>query len=156
MPNMFEEFMEELRRRQAMRDGASEQPKAGSKDATGADDADEAARSTEGPLEEDKVSSNGSGSDDANRDEGQGSWSPFERGGFGSRRRPGGPSNELPEFHLSKGWIVLGVILAGFVVLSSIFALTVGLITDGMWFNSVGYGDVFSTRVLSQILFFVA
>jgi hypothetical protein len=155
MPNMFEEFMEELRRRQAMRDGASEQPKAGSKDATGADDADGAARSTEGPLEEDTVSSNGSGSDDADRDEGQGSWSPFERGGFGSRRRPGGPSNELPEFHLSKSWIVLGVILASFVVLSSIFALTVGLITDGMWFNSVGYGDVFSTRVLSQILFFV-
>ena len=152
---MFEEFMEELRRRQAMRDGASEQSKDGSKNATGADDHQEPARSTEGPQEEDTVRSNGSGSDDADRDEGQGSWSPFERGGFGSRRRPGGPSNEFPEFHLSKGWIVLGVILVGFVVLSSIFALTVGLITDGMWFNSVGYGDVFSTRVLSQILFFV-
>src|ERR1035437_4576597 len=158
MPNMFEEFMEELRRRQAMRDGTTEQSKAGSKDAagaTGADDLSGTARSTEEPLEEDTVSSSGSGSDDADRDEGQRSWSPFERGGFGSRRRPGGPSSEFPEFHLSKGWIVLGVILTGFVILSSIFALTVGLITDGMWFNSVGYGDVFSTRVLSQALFFV-
>src|SRR5450759_4660482 len=155
MPNMFEEFMEELRRRQAMRDGASEQPKDGSKYATGADDQQEPARATEGPQEEDTVRSNGSGSDDADRDEGQGSWSPFERGGLGSRRGPGGPSNEFPEFHLSKSWIVLGVILVGFVILSSIFALTVGLITDGMWFNSVGYGDVFSTRIVSQILFFV-
>src|SRR5664280_2640855 len=155
MPNMFEEFMEELRRRQAMRDGATEQSKAGSKDAAGADDHQEPAQSTEEPLEEDTVSSSGSGSDDADREETQRPWSPFERGGFGGRRRSGGPSNEFPEFHLSKGWIVLGAILVGFVVLSSIFALTVGLITDGMWFNSVGYGDVFSTRVLSQALFFV-
>jgi len=152
---MFEEFMEELRRRQAARDDASEQSKAGSTGATGADDRRGTDRSTEGPLEDEKVTSNGSGSDDADRDEGQGSWSPFERGGFGSRRGPGGPSNEFPEFHLRKSWIVLGVILVGFVILSSIFALTVGLITDGMWFNSVGYGDVFSTRIVSQILFFV-
>src|ERR1035437_8280251 len=155
MPNMFEEFMEELRRRQAMRDGASEQSKDVSKDATGADDRGGPARSTEGPLEDDKVRSNGSGSDDSDREEPQRPWSPFERGGGGSRRGSGGPSTEFPEFHLSKGWIVLGAILVGFVVLSSIFALTVGLITDGMWFNSIGYGDVFSTRVLSQTLFFV-
>src|SRR5450756_760466 len=102
MPNMFEEFMEELRRRQAMRDGASGQSKAGSKDATGADDQQEPARSTEGPLEDEKVTSNGSGSDDADRDEGQGSWSPFERGGFRSRRGPGGPSNESVSYtHLT-------------------------------------------------------
>jgi len=152
---MFEEFMEELRRRQAMRDGASEQSKDGSKNATGADDHQEPARSTEGPLEEDTVSSNGSGSDDTDREETQRPWSPFERGGGGSRRGSSGPSTEFPEFHLTKGWVVLGAILVGFVVLSSIFALTVGLITDGMWFNSIGFGDVFSTRVASQALFFV-
>ncbi len=152
---MFEEFIEELRRRQAMRDGASEQSKDGSKNATGADDHQEPARSTEGPLEEDTVSSNGSGSDDTDREETQRPWSPFERGGGGSRRGSSGPSTEFPEFHLTKGWVVLGAILVGFVVLSSIFALTVGLITDGMWFNSIGFGDVFSTRVASQALFFV-
>ena len=152
---MFEEFMEELRRRQAMRDGASEQSKDGSKNATGTDDHQEPARSTEGPLEEDTVSSNGSGSDDTDREETQRPWSPFERGGGGSRRGSSGPSTEFPEFHLTKGWVVLGAILVGFVVLSSIFALTVGLITDGMWFNSIGFGDVFSTRVASQALFFV-
>ncbi len=152
---MFEEFMEELRRRQAMRDGASEQSQDVSKDATGADDRGGSARSSEGPLEEDTVSSNGSGSDDTDREEPQRPWSPFERGGGGSRRRSGGPSTEFPEFHLTKGWVVLGAILAGFLVLSSIFALTVGLITDGMWFNSIGFGDVFSTRVASQALFFV-
>lgn len=152
---MFEEFMEELRRRQAMRDGASEQSKDVSKDATGADDSGGPARSTEGPLEEDTVSSNGSGSDDTDREETQRPWSPFERGGGGSRRGSSGPSTEFPEFHLTKGWVVLGAILVGFVVLSSIFALTVGLITDGMWFNSIGFGDVFSTRVASQALFFV-
>ncbi|HEX7612988.1 MAG TPA: hypothetical protein VF371_09445, partial [Candidatus Limnocylindrales bacterium] len=114
MPNMFEEFMEELRRRQAARDGASERSEAGSTDsdgARGADDADGTAPSTEGPLEEDTVRSNGSGSDDTDRDETQRPWSPFERGGTGSRRGPGGPSSEFPEFHLSKGWIAFGVIL---------------------------------------------
>jgi len=151
MPNMFEEFMEELRRRQAARDGAGEQPK----DATGADDGSEPARSTEEPMEDENVTSNGSGTDDTDRDETERPWSPFERGGRGSRRGRGGPSNEFPEFHLTKGWIVLGAILVGILILSSIFALTVGLITDGMWFNSIGYGDVFSTRVLSQALFFV-
>ncbi len=147
--------MEELRRRQAMRDGASEQSKAGSNDATSSDDPEGHAASTEGPLEDDKLSSNGSGSDDSDREEPQRPWSPFERGGGGSRRGPGGPSTEFPEFHLTKGWVVLAAIMVGFVVLSSIFALTVGLITDGMWFNSIGFGDVFSTRVLSQTLFFV-
>ncbi len=172
---MFEEFMEELRRRQAARDDANKQPKARSTDATGADDRHETARSSEGPREEDTVRSNGSGSDDADRHEspagegpagegpsGEGPsgddrspWSIFERGGRGSRRGPGGPSADLPEFHLTKGWIALGVGVVGLLVLASIFTLTVGLITDGMWFNSVGYGDVFSTRIGSQILFFV-
>src|ERR1035437_2086580 len=155
MPNMVEEFMEELRRRQAMRDRAGEQSTAGSNDAEGADDHGGPAQSTEGPLEEDTVRSNGSESDDTDRDETERPWSPFERGGRGSRRGRGGPSTEFPEFHLTKGWVVLGAILVGFVILSSIFALTVGLITDRMWFNSVGFGDVFSTRVVSQALFFV-
>ena len=152
---MFDEFLEELRRRQEARDAAGKQSEAGSTDSPGADDADGAARSTEGPLEEDTVSSNGSGSDDTDNEETERPWSPFERGGRGYRRGPGGPSSDFPDFHLSKGWVILGSILVGFVILSSIFALTVGLITDGMWFNSIGYGDVFSTRVLSQTLFFV-
>jgi uncharacterized protein len=155
MPNMFDEFMEELRRRQAAHDGAGKQSEAGPNEPTDADDADGPARSTQGSLEDDAVSSNGSGSDDNGRDDDQNSWSPFDRAGFGSRRGRGGPPPEMPEFHLGKGWIILGAILVAFVLLSSVFALTVGVITDGMWFNSIGYGDVFSTRVLSQIAFFV-
>jgi hypothetical protein len=159
---MFDEFMEELRRRQEERDGGQKRSDAGATGSHGdpgtdGDDAAEPAQSTGEPLEDETVSSHDSGSDDGGRDENERPWSPFERrtsGYRGGRGGRGGASGEMPEFHVGKGWIIFGAILAGLLVLSSLFALTVGVITDGMWFNSIGYGDVFSTRVVSQILFF--
>jgi uncharacterized membrane protein (UPF0182 family) len=143
---MFDEFMEELRRRQAARDDS------GTRD--GKDTGSSRARASENPLEDEKVSSSGSGPDDFDRDEGRTPWSIFERGGGGPRRRSGGPSDEFPEFHISKGWIIGGAIVVTLLVLLSAFTISVGLITDAMWFNSVGYSDVFWTRVGSQILYF--
>ena len=140
MPNMFDEFMEELRRRQEEREGGKKRSDAG---ATGE------------PLEDETVSSHDSGSDDGGHDEDERPWSPFERRRPVNRGGRGGGSSEMPEFKLGKGWIIFGAILAGLLVLASLFAMTVGVITDGMWFNSIGYGDVFSTRVTSQIIFFV-
>ena len=77
-------------------------------------------------------------------------------GGGGYRRYSGGgPGGELPEFHLTRGWIVLGVAVLVLLVLLSFFMLTVGIATDAIWFQSIGYANVFWTRVGTQILFFV-
>ena len=82
----------------------------------------------------------------------------FGRGGFGGGfrggRRPLGPTGELPELNIGRGWIIFGVIVVVILALISLFFLTAGLATDAIWFQSVGYGNVFWTRFGSQILFF--
>ena len=107
------------------------------------------------------MSSGGPDSDDTDRDEDSNPGPVFRRGGSGGsfggspRRYSGGTSGEIPEIHIGRGWIVLGVIAAVIVILLAIFSLTVGVATDAIWFGSVGYGNVFWTRLGSQILFFV-
>ncbi len=150
---MFDDFMEELRRREAARAAADGQPKAGS------DDTADGGPPNEGPREDDSMRSDGPDSDDTDRDEDRPRPSPiFRRGGPGGgyRRYSGGPSGQFPEFHLGRRWIVLGLVILALFVLLSVFMLTVGLATDAIWFQSVGFGSVFWTRVGSQILFFVA
>jgi uncharacterized membrane protein (UPF0182 family) len=148
---MFDDFLEELRRRQAEKEATEGRPHDGSDDATGGDSA------SEGKREDDTMRSSGTGSDDGEHDDGPGPRPVFRQGGFGggSRRYTRGPSDEFPEIHISRGWIVLGVIALAIIVLVTIFALTVGLATDAIWFQSVGYGSVFWTRLGTQILFFV-
>ena len=123
------------------------------------DDAAAGDPSNEGSREDDTMSSGEPGSDDTDRDdEGRGPSPIFRRGGFGGggyRRYSGGPGGELPEFHLSRAWIVLGLVVLVLFVLLSVFMLTVGLATDAIWFQSIGYGSVFWTRLGTQILFFV-
>jgi uncharacterized membrane protein (UPF0182 family) len=150
---MFDDFMEELRRREAARAAADGQPKAGS------DDTADGGPPNEGPREDDSMRSDGPDSDDTDRDKDHPRPSPiFRRGGPGGgyRRYSGGPSGQFPEFHLGRRWIVLGLVILALFVLLSVFMLTVGLATDAIWFQSVGFGSVFWTRVGSQILFFVA
>ena len=147
---MFDDFMEELRRRQAEKEAGDRQPDSGS------DDAAEGSPPNETSGKDETMRSVGPDSDDTDRDDGPARPS-FGRGGFrgGYGRYSGGPSDELPEIHIGRGWIIFGVIVAVLLVLLAIFALTVGFATDAIWFQSVGYGNVFWTRFGSQVLFFV-
>jgi uncharacterized membrane protein (UPF0182 family) len=148
---MFDDFAKELRRRQA------QQQAAGRKQA--ADQGEEAddASSTEGPREDDQVRSQESDPGDTDHDD-DGPHPIFERGGWGGgprRVRFRGPSGDVPEFHVGRGWIVVGVVVVVLLVLLSLFAMTVGLATDAIWFGSVGFADVFWTRLGTQLLCFV-
>ncbi len=150
MPNIFDDFLEELRRRQA------EQEAADARSAGGPEGA-ESGPPDDGELEDKPMNSDGVGSDDNERDEEERPSPIFRRGGPGGgyRRYSGGPSGEMPEIHIGRAWILLGIIAIVLIGLLAIFAMTVGLVTDGIWFQSIGFGSVFWTRFGSEILFFV-
>jgi len=104
------------------------------------------------------VRSQGSDPDETDRDDDQNPHPVFERGGWGGgprRVRFRGPSGDMPEFHVGRGWIILGVAVLVLVVLLSLFGLTVGLATDAIWFGSVGFANVFWTRLGTQVLCFL-
>ncbi len=152
MRNMFDDFKEELRRRQAQQQAARRKQTAdqGEKADSGSP--------TEGPREDDYVRSQGSEPDETDRDDDQGPRPVFGRGGWGGgprRVRFRGPSNDMPEFHVGRGWIILGLVALAFAILLSVFALTIGLATDAIWFGSVGFVSVFWTRLGTQIVCFV-
>jgi uncharacterized membrane protein (UPF0182 family) len=150
MRNMFDDFLEELRRRQAEQQAASGKPKPD--DAAGSDSPDE------GPAEDDKVRSQGSDPDETDGEEEQRPRPVFGRGGWGGGPRGPRfrrPSDDIPEFHISRGWIIFGIAAVALLVLISLFTLTVGLATDAIWFQSVGFADVFWTRFGTQVLTFV-
>jgi uncharacterized membrane protein (UPF0182 family) len=147
VPNLFDDFMEELRRRQADLEAADRKSNGGSDDAT-------PGGPTNTPREDASMRISDPGSDD-DRDGGP---SPiFRKSTFGGGGRqwygPGGGSTEV---RIGRGWIILGAIAAVIAILLIVFSLTVGLATDAIWFQSIGYGDVFWTRLGSQILYFVA
>ena len=152
MRDMFDDFKEELRRRQAQQEAARRKRTAdqGEKADSGSP--------TEGPREDDYVRSQGSEPDETDRDDDQGPRPVFGRGGWGGgprRVRFGGPSDDMPEFHVGRGWIILGLVALAFAILLSVFALTIGLATDAIWFDSVGFAGVFWTRVGTQVVCFV-
>jgi uncharacterized membrane protein (UPF0182 family) len=137
MRNVFDDFMDELRRRQAEREAA-----------------DASAHNTEGSPEDATMRSDGP--DDTDREEDD-EPSPFRQPSVfgGARRYSGGGSGDMPEIHIGKGWKIIGGVLLVFLTLLLLFGLTVGTATDAIWFGSIGYGNVFWTRLGSQILFFV-
>jgi uncharacterized membrane protein (UPF0182 family) len=151
MPNMFDDFMEELRRRQAERDAAHAQSGGAPQDA-------ESGPADEGSREDATMRSDRPDSGDNEHEDEERPSPIFGRGGTGGgyRRHPGRPSGELPEIHIGRGWIVFGVAIMVVLALLAVFAMSVGFATDAIWFQSVGYGNVFWTRLGSQVLFFVA
>jgi uncharacterized membrane protein (UPF0182 family) len=155
MRDMFDDFLDELRRRQAEQRRASGEP--GAEDESdpnaGADAQADDHSSTEGPREETPVSSNGPDSNNgADRgDEGPGI---FRGGGYKGPRRPRsvGSDGDLPEIHVGRGWVIFGIsVLVVFVLLSLFFSVGVGLWTDAIWYQSVGYANVFWTQLTSQV-----
>lgn len=187
MRDMFDEFMEELRRRQAELEGKSrkdtpgaqpsEEPGSEERDADAQAPTDDsrgagpAAPDTEHeetehePTEEEEgkeatVTSMGSGPDDEDLSGDTDEQPTFRQptpGGGGPRRGgwQGGPFDEYPEFHVGRGWLIVGGIVVALFILSALFSLSIGLITDGIWFNSIGFASVFWTRVVSQVGSFV-
>jgi uncharacterized membrane protein (UPF0182 family) len=148
---MFDDFKEELRRRQAQQEAARRKQMADQ-----GENADSGSP-TEGPREDD-VRSQGSEPDETDRDDDQGPRPVFGRGGWGGsprRVRFRGPSDDLPEFHVGRGWIILGLVALALAILLSVFALTIGMATDAIWFGSVGFASVFWTRLGTQIVCFV-
>jgi len=156
---MFDDFLDELRRRQAEQRARTGEPQPEGEEQptpeSGSGPADR--RSGEGPREDTPVTSNGANSDNgAERDdEGQGGF----RGG--DYRRPrgfrsGGSDGDMPQIHISRGWVVAGIVtLVVLLALPVFLSVGVGLWTDAIWFQSIGYANVFWTRVGSQVGLFV-
>jgi uncharacterized protein len=135
MRDMFDEFMEELRRREAQARGESppapRNPKRAGPDR--GSDPDE-------PLDESV--DDGDDGDDGSRRE------PPRRAGDGPRRpRPVAVSRDGGGGRRVGLWVVLGVVLAVIVL----FGVGLDLWTDALWFTSVGFDTVFWTRVGAQL-----
>ena len=59
------------------------------------------------------------------------------------------------EYRQYRGWIILAIIVfIGLPILVSLGVLAINFITDGMWYQSVGFSSVFWTRIGSQVLYF--
>jgi uncharacterized membrane protein (UPF0182 family) len=145
MRDMFDDFLEELRRREAAARG--EDPDAGSSrrprpvDPVDPDD---------GPTDDDDAAGeDGNGADqDPSGASPPREPSPPRRARVvyaddGGRRGRGGQI----------GWIVIGVVL---LVVFSLFSFGLDLWTDALWFTSVGFDAVFWTRLGVQAGLFVA
>jgi uncharacterized membrane protein (UPF0182 family) len=160
---MFDEFMEELRRRQA--------------EATGRRQPQSAADGEESPINDDADSDRSNDArDDASTDDVDDESANFEddpepepepirplggRGPGGGGRPPrgprgrrgvGGPGDGGPSIRRQ---VVLGIaiVLVVFVVVMAVAGLE--LWTDAIWYASVGFGDVFFTRLRIQGVLFL-
>lgn len=163
MRDLFDEFLEELRReaerrRRAAADrGTSPEPVD--------DEADRADRSAAG-AEADVRGSAASGSEEEPPEEpiiirvGRRGGRPGGGGRPPSRRGPGGPDDGAPTGgELVRAFLrrlgIFGLLAVGFVLIS-LFTYGLDLWTDAIWFDSVGYGPVFWTRLSAQGLLFMA
>ena len=150
MKNLFDDFMEELRRRQADmaagRDGGS-----------GPDNGDDRDRrpSDDGPDDDGAGSSERDEHDDADGDHDQEpiAMRPRPRpGGPGGPRRPprrrvGGPDDGAPRRRDRLRGVLIAAIVLAIVAFVTLAGFVLDLITDAIWFKSVGYDAVFFTRL---------
>jgi uncharacterized membrane protein (UPF0182 family) len=167
--DLFDEFMRELRRRQAEATRRSGRPHArrsdGRGDADPGDDRDDAAT---GPMATDDDNGDPEGAADHDEPTDDDEVRPEDReprpirpltgvggrGGFGGRtgRRVGGPDD---------GGTSLGVRLSRYVAVGIFLFLVLMLVvgvqlwTDAIWYRSVGYDAVFWTRIGVQVGLFV-
>jgi uncharacterized membrane protein (UPF0182 family) len=155
MRDMFDDFLDELRRRQAEQHAKSgESGTEGESDpAAGSDAGADNQSSTEGPVEETPVSARGDDSDNG-ADPGDEDRGIFRGGGYSGPRRPRsvGSDGDMPDIHIGRGWVIFGITLVTILILLSLFfSVGVGLWTDSIWYQSVGYANVFWTQVGSEV-----
>ena len=162
---MFDEFMKELRRRQAEATGGSRPRTApgGEEDSISPDDpepvfADDAAtRSSADDTDDDPARLDPDEPEPepepirpfAGRGPRRGGRPPW---GPRGRRTVGGPGDGRPSFR-RQVVLALAIILGLFVVVMAVFGLE--LWTDAIWYTSVGFSDVFFSRLRIQGLLFV-
>ncbi|HEY7131258.1 MAG TPA: UPF0182 family protein, partial [Candidatus Limnocylindrales bacterium] len=184
MGDLFDEFMKELRRRQAEASGRPTRgDKAGDADDQGQDDPDPGAPNDDAPDDDDpdrlaageeppepiddhrpRLRTVVPDADDAEDDgpaepappspraSGGGSGS-GDGGGRRRRRRAGGPRDGAPSLRnrLTTAIVVIAIV---FVILMLVVGIEIW--TDAIWFRSVGYDQVFWTRVWVQVGLFAA
>ena len=134
MRDLFDDFLEELRRREAAARG--EDPDAG------------------GPRRTKSVGPD-PGDDDGDRgDRGGDDGPPPPREPSPPRRRADPQGSSGGGGFRGLGWIVLGIVL---LVVVSLLSFGLDLWTDALWYRSVGFDSVFWTRLGAQVgLFAVA
>ncbi len=81
-------------------------------------------------------------------------------GGAGSGGSFGGPWagadwSEWGDWSRYRRWILIGLGVVAIVVLLALAGGAVDILTDLQWFNALGLGGVFSTRLVAQVAFFV-
>ncbi len=160
MKDLFDEFMEELRRHQADA-GATPRP------VTPADDDEREADGTSGaadggdtPAHDSDTPEPGTETPEPDADEDAPTAPravPPSGGRGGGRRRPpprrSGPGGERPGSGTGFG-IVAGIVGVGLLAVFIVGGFALDLWTDAIWFRSVGYDSVFWTRILTQAALF--
>ncbi len=161
MKNLFDDFMEELRRRQeALASGRDPDAPGPEPDRTDRDaDGDE--------RPDDRGGADGTdqdGSDADPDDDHEPRPVPFRpASGTGGRGRPpaarrtrvGGPDDGAPRRRDRARGIGIAVVILALVAFFTLAGFVLDLITDAIWFRSVGYDSVFFTRVETQAALFV-
>ena len=158
MRDLFDDFMEELRRRQAIARG--QDPDAPARDVrpnAPADDEDDGR-----PSGEDGERPGNDETDDVERDADVApddeetiarpvSITERRRGGGPPRGRgPGGPDDGGPSRAARAGRRVgLGVVIVAILAVILLFSVGIDLWTDALWFKSVGFDSVFWTRLIA-------
>ena len=161
MKNLFDDFMEELRRRQEALaagrdpDAPDADPDRTDRDADGEDRPDDRERA-------DGTDHDGSDADPDDDQEPQ--PVPIRpASGAGGRGRPpaarrtrvGGPDDGAPRRRDRARGIGIAVVILGLVAFFALAGFILDLITDAIWFRSVGYDSVFFTRVETQAALFI-
>jgi len=172
MRDLFDEFMDELRRRQAAATGDDARGTPGSDDHDPSDD-DRVADDHD--HDQDHGSGDESPDDDVHGDASDEDGTPpgpeptpidarrarpgagHGEGSGGRRPPPGGPNDGARTG--GRGWsgrrIAAVVIVVAIVLLFTLGGSIVNLWTDLIWYRSVGFDSVFWTRILTQLGLFV-
>jgi len=159
MRDLFDDFMEELRKREAAargRDPDARRPGDRPSDPSGtdADDESNAAADTDDDEHADRDTDRDAAADeeaaaDAGSDDRPVSIVERRRRG-GPPRGPGGPDDGARSGGSGAGRrFVLGLILVAVIAVFLLFSFGIDLWTDALWFISVGFDSVFWTRLIA-------
>src|SRR6478672_7526532 len=165
MRDLFDDFMEELRKREAMARGQKPDPDAPRRTPSDDGDGDDKARpddeSDDGgaePADDEHVDEGVDGDDDAEREEPTVLHADRSRGGGGGRRgrrsgrTPGGPNDGGRGRTAGMGRrIGIGIAIAVVIGIFLLFSFGLDLWTDWLWYQSVGFDPVFLTRITATI-----
>ncbi len=158
MRDLFDDFMDELRRREAAARGEDPgPPRSRDREATGETDDADAEDDDAEDAEAEGADAEAVDAEDADEDADDGdtytrprSLDDRRRGGGGRPpgRGPGGPNDGAPGRAGRAGRrLGLYAIVGGVIAVFLLFSVGIDLWTDALWFRSVGFDSIFWTRV---------